>query len=344
LPAARIATNIATLWPFTEAALSPAESNASEPDMPTFSTSHRPTFRAALLAPRYWGVWAGWLALGLTRLVPGRVRGWLAAAVAALLVRLPSKHKHDALANLRACFPDLDDAGRLALLRRHARIQFEVYLGFGELIFASRRRLSARFDVHGIEAVEAAAAQGSGIILLTPHTCAFEWGGQCVAMSHPVVSMALLHKDNAALDWVVNRMRLRFGGVVYSNEQSMVPLIKAVRAGYWMFYLPDEDRRNANGVFAPFFGVPKLTVPTLGRLASACRAQVFPMRIRYDVDTRKIRVEFLPALTDFPSGDALADATRMNAIIETLLAPDPAQYAWTQRVFRSRPPGAAKIY
>jgi len=310
----------------------------------TFATSHRPEFRMALLAPRFWGTWAGWVALWLLRFVPGSLRSVLARLLTALALRVPSGKRKDALANLRACFPALDEAARLALLRRHARIQLEVYLGFGELMFASRERLLARFDVHGLDAVKAASAAGDGVMLLAPHTCAFEWAAQCVAILNPVTSMARLHKDNPAMDWIVNRMRLRFGGVVFGNEQSMVPLIKAVRSGYWMFYLPDEDRRNENGVFAPFFGVPKLTIPTIGRLATACRARVFPLQVRYDLQSRRIRLDFLPALEDFPTGDPVLDATRMNAVIETMLAPDPAQYAWTQRIFRTRPPGAAKIY
>jgi lauroyl-KDO2-lipid IV(A) myristoyltransferase len=311
---------------------------------PSFTTSHRPRLRPALFAPRFWGVWAGFVGLWLLRWIPVTVRGGLARGLAELTVRTSSKRRDDALANLRACFPDLSDGQRIALLRRHARIQFEVYLGFGELMFASRERLRARFDVIGLEQVERATAAGSGVMILAPHTCAFEWAAQCVAILHPVVSMARLHKDNPAMDWVINRMRLRFGGVVYSHEQSMVPLIKAVRAGFWMFYLPDEDRKNTNGVFVPFFGKAKLTIPSMGRLATACRAQVFPLRVCYDPDTRRIRLEFLEALADFPSGDPVTDATRMNAEIEAILAPDPAQYAWTQRIFRSRPPGEPGIY
>jgi lauroyl-KDO2-lipid IV(A) myristoyltransferase len=309
-----------------------------------FATSHRPAFRAALLAPRFWGTWAGWLGLWLLRFLPGAVRGLLSRVLADVVLRVPSGKRKYALRNLRACFPDLDEPARLALLRRHARMQLEVYLGFGELMFASRERLLARFDVHGLDMVKAASASGRGVMLLAPHTCAFEWAAQCVAILNPVVSMARLHKDNPAVDWIVNRMRLRFGGVVFGNEQSMVPLIKAVRAGYWMFYLPDEDRRNTNGVFAPFFGVPKLTIPTIGRLATACRAQVFPLQVRYLPETRRIRLDFLPALDAFPTGDPVLDATRMNAVIETMLAPDPAQYAWTQRIFRTRPPGSSNIY
>jgi lauroyl/myristoyl acyltransferase len=274
---------------------------ARAPDSRPFSTSHRPAFRAALLAPRFWGTWAGWIGLWLLRLVPGSLRALLAAGLAELALRLPSGKRDDALANLGACFPQLDEAQRRALLREHARIQFEVYLGFGELMFASRERLLARFDVHGLEQVKAASASGTGVMLLAPHTCAFEWAAQCVAILNPVVSMARLHKDNPAMDWIINRMRLRFGGVVFGNEQSMVPLIKAVRSGHWMFYLPDEDRRNTNGVFAPFFGVPKLTIPTIGRLATACRAKVFPLQVRYSLKTRRIRLDFLEPLADFPT-------------------------------------------
>jgi lauroyl-KDO2-lipid IV(A) myristoyltransferase len=310
----------------------------------SFATSHRPAFTPGLLAPRFWGTWAGWVGLWILRFLPGPVRSLLAAGLARLALRLPSGKRDDALANLRACFPQLGEEERRALLLRHARIQFEVYLGFGELMFASRERLRARFDVQGVERVRAAAAEGAGVMLLAPHTCAFEWAAQCVAILNPVVSMARLHKDNPAMDWIVNRMRLRFGGVVFGNEQSMVPLIKAVRSGYWMFYLPDEDRRNTNGVFAPFFGVPKLTIPTIGRLASACRAQVFPLQVRYVPETRRIRLDFLAPLADFPSDDPVSDAARMNRVIESMLEPDPAQYAWTQRIFRTRPPGAPKIY
>jgi len=289
-------------------------------------------------------MWLVWCALGLLRVLPWRLRGVLARVVAALIVRIPTSRRHDAAANLAACFPDLAPSARWRLLARHVRLQVELYLAFGELLFTPRARLRERFDVTGQDAVMAASAAGRGVILLTPHTCAFEWGGQCIAMLHPVVSVARLHEDDPLMDWILHTMRLKSGGVVYGNEQSMVPLIKAVRGGRWMFYLPDEDRRNDNGVFAPFFEVPKLTIPSVGRLAAACRADVFPVRIAYQPDTRRFSVEFLPALAPFSGADPAADAARMNAVIEGLLAPDLAQYGWSQRIFRSRPEGVAKVY
>ncbi len=311
---------------------------------PEFATSHRPRLRAAFAHPRYWPTWLVWCALGVLRWVPWRVRGWLARVLTALLVQMPTARRHDAAANLAACFPAASAAERWALLVRTVRIQIELYLAFGVLLFGRRDRLLQRFDVSGLEAVEAARAAGRGVIVLTPHTCAFEWGGQCIAMLRPVVSVARLHAEDGLMDWIMHAMRLKSGGVVYGNAQSLVPLIKAVRGGRWFFYLPDEDRRDEGGVFAPFFAEEKLTIPSIGRLASACRADVFPTRIFYHPDTQRFEVTFLPALPPFSGSDMALDAVQLNAGLESVLAPDPAQYAWFQRIFRSRPPGAQKVY
>jgi Kdo2-lipid IVA lauroyltransferase/acyltransferase len=310
----------------------------------SFKTSHQPVFRPSLLAPAYWPTWLLFALIGLLWLLPTRARGWLASGCARLATTIPSKRRTIALTNLATCFPELDAAAIRRLLRRHARVQFEVYLTYGDLLFGSAQRLRGRFDVTGAEYAERAGAGGRGIMLLTPHCCAFEFAGQAVAIEHPIVSMARLHTDNDALDWLVNRMRVRFGGVVYGNRQSMVPLIRAVREGFWMFYLPDEDKGMSNGEFVPFFGTPKLTTATIGRLATACHAAVVPMMASYCPDRRRFGITFYPPLEDFPCGEPQRDAERMNATFERMIAADPAQYAWTQRIFRSRPEGEAPIY
>jgi lauroyl/myristoyl acyltransferase len=310
----------------------------------SFDNSHRPAFRLRLLAPAYWPTWALYGLLALLWLTPLRVRGWLAALGARVAVTVPSKRRDIAATNLSICYPELDRAAVGALLRRHARVQCEVYLSYGDLLFASARKLRGRCDFVGLENVTQGSAGGRGIIVLTPHACAFEFAGQAIVTGHPVVSMARLHDANDALDWIINRMRVRFGGVVYGNQQSMVPLIRAVRDGYWMYYLPDEDQRTSNGEFVAFYGTPKLTTATIGRLATACRARVVPMMPGYCPDTRRFRATFLPHLEDFPCGDPVRDAERMNATFERMIDLDRAQYAWTQRIFRSRPAGMAPLY
>jgi Kdo2-lipid IVA lauroyltransferase/acyltransferase len=310
----------------------------------SFETSHRPRFRPGLLTPRYWPTWMGFGLIALMWLLPARARGWLAAGITHLTLLLPSKRRLIATTNLSICFPHLDQVAIDALLRRHARIQCEVYLSYGYLLFGSARQLLDHCDVTGLEHLTEAAAEGRGVIVLTPHCCAFEMAGQFLVLNHPTASMARLHTDNDALDWIINRARVRFGGIVYGNRQSMLPLIKAIRDGFWMFYLPDEDQSDSNGEFVPFYGTPKLTTATIGRLASACRAAVVPMVGGYCPQERRFVVRFLPRLENFPSGDPVVDATRMNDAVERLIGLDPVQYAWTQRIFRTRPPGAPPLY
>jgi lauroyl-KDO2-lipid IV(A) myristoyltransferase len=97
-------------------------------------------------------------------------------------------------------------------------------------------------------------------------------------------------------------------------------------------------------VFTPFFGVPKATIPLLGRLATSCRATVIPTLAFYSSERRRFSIEFLEPLQDFPSGDTAQDALRMNRLIEEMVNRDPAQYLWTAKIFRTRPPGEPGFY
>ena len=48
---------------------------------------------------------------------------------------------------------------------------------------------------------------------------------------------------------------------------------------------------------------------------------------------------------NFPSGDDAADAARMNAEIErAIVAGDAAQYLWSHKRFKTRPPGEKAVY
>jgi len=95
-------------------------------------------------------------------------------------------------------------------------------------------------------------------------------------------------------------------------------------------------------VFVPFFGVATQTITGTARLAQMGRAKVvpyFPSR-----HGNRWRVQFLPALENFPSGDDLVDAARVNAAIEAGVRMAPAQYFWVHRRFKYRPPGEPVIY
>jgi len=69
-----------------------------------------------------------------------------------------------------------------------------------------------------------------------------------------------------------------------------------------------------------------------------------PLIFHRNPDDRSYTLEYLPALEDFPSGDEVADATRINAVIEAAIRRQPEQYLWLHRRFKTRPRGEPGLY
>jgi lipid A biosynthesis (KDO)2-(lauroyl)-lipid IVA acyltransferase len=307
------------------------------------NASHQPVFQRRFLRPRYWPIWIVTLLSLVLALLPVRLRAVIGDGVGLLFYRVDSKAGRIARRNLSLCYPKMADADIQRLLREHFRIAAHLLLGYGQLLVRSPRHLRRQVDIQGLEIVEQNVATGKNIILLSPHFLAIEYAGQCLSHDRPMVSMVRLH-SNPVTDWIVTRFRTRYGGEIHSHEASLLSLVKATRAGKWFIYFPDEDKGAESSIFIPFCGIPKATMPLLGRLTESCRAAVIPTLAFYSPARRRFSIEFLEPLRDYPTGDSAQDALRMNRLIEEMVSRDPAQYLWTAKIFRTRPAGEAGFY
>jgi lauroyl-KDO2-lipid IV(A) myristoyltransferase len=307
------------------------------------NASHRPVFQRRFLRPRYWPIWFVMLPSLVLAFVPVRLRAVLGDGAGWLLYRIDSRAGRIARKNLSLCYPQLEDMQRNRLLKAHFRIAAHILLGYGQLLARSADHLRKQFDIKGLENIEQAVNAGKNIILLSPHFLAIEYAGQYLSRQYPMVSMVRLH-SNPVMDWIVTRFRTRYGGEVYSHEANLLPLVKATRGGKWFIYFPDEDKGAESSIFIPFCGVPKATMPLLGRLVGSCRAAVIPTLASYSPTRRRFSIEFLEPLQEYPTGDNAQDALRMNRLIEDMVNQDPAQYLWTAKIFRTRPPGEPGFY
>ncbi len=299
--------------------------------------------KGRLLAPRYWPSWVAVAVLRACALLPLPVLARLGAAVGDLAYRFYKPRRRVAEINIRRCFPELGARAQQALVRAHFRALGQSLCDAGLAWWASRARLARLVRTRHREHYDRALARGGNVILLAPHFVGLEIGGVFLSSERPIVSV-FRHPDNVVLARVIERGRRRYGARLVEHNRPFTRLVRELRAGRPLYYLPDQDAGRRHSVFAPFFGIPAATFSALGRLARLAEAVVIPVMTRQLPRGRGYEIVFYPPLEDFPSGDEEADTARMNAAIERMVRDCPEQYFWVHKRFKTRPDGEPDFY
>ena len=293
---------------------------------------------ARLAAPWHWPAWAFITAMWLACRLPLRWQFALGRQLGRFAFHVGGRRRAIAEANARLCFPDLDAAAHTMLARR----TFEgVGIGLLEAAYAWSRSLAAlapRVELHGLAALEEAAAQGRGVLLAGTHFSTVEIAGALLAER---VSFDVIYRRNrnAVVDWAMRRgRRRRYEAVIERSDMRQV--VRRLKQGRVVWYAADQDFGRRHSVFAPFFGHPAATVTAGARLAKMTGAAVVLMSHFRD-EARQTWAVHLSPLHSYPGGDPLADAACMNAAIETEIRRRPEQYLWLHRRFKTHPEGKA---
>lgn len=298
----------------------------------------------SLLHPRHWPTWLGLGVLSLALLLPRRLRDAAAALAGELRYRSNARRRGIVELNLEYCFPALTPAERRARARAHFRAYARAMVNQPEIWWDRRCRVPReRCDIDGLAHVHAARDSGRAIIFLVAHTVVADLPGIALSRELPVTAV-VNDMRNPVLDWVLRHARGRYSDAVHKRSAGLRPALRDLRAGRALIYAADEDLGARSSVFVPFFGHPKATLTTLGRLAASTGAIVLPVYSAYDAAAGRYRVYVRPPLAGFPSGDAETDARAMNRALEECIALVPAQYLWTFRLFRTRPDGTRTSY
>ena len=284
------------------------------------------------------------LGLGLLWFLSHAPLSWLALVgrfLGLLLYALHRARRRVVEINIALCFPDWSKAAQRRLARAHfaalGQGLFDVTLAW----WASPTRLRRLVSFRGREHYEKALAAGP-VILLVPHFVALEIG-VLLSTERP---MANVYRElpNPVFEQAFRAAIGRFGATVITQSEGVRPVLRALKEGRHLYYLPDQDFGERSSVFAPFFGVPTITLHAVGRLARAAHAQVVPCYVWQKPAGRGYEIAFGPALPGFPSGDVQVDACATNRAIEDGVREHPEQYFWVHKRFKTRPPGAPSIY
>jgi KDO2-lipid IV(A) lauroyltransferase len=280
--------------------------------------------------------------LWLLHFLPLPMLASIGNALGVVLYALAGERRFVATTNLRLCFPELNENEIAALARRNFQAFARSFLERGILWWSSAQRIQSMVNVVGHEHLQAVA--GQPVILLVPHFVALDVGWSWLTQHGNLVSV-YSNQKNPIFHKKLFSGRLRFGNSqLYSRQQGLRPIVKAMRAGMPFYYLPDQDLATKDGVFVPFFGVQAATLTTVPRLAEMTHAKIIPLIIRMLPDAAGYELRFYPAWENYPTDDQTADTRQMNAFIEDRVREIPEQYFWLHKRFKTRPQGETKFY
>jgi KDO2-lipid IV(A) lauroyltransferase len=295
------------------------------------------------LHPRFWPTWVGIGLLRLLAAMPYPLQLFVGRRLGDLVYLSSRRRRQVVRINLEMCFPDLDADERNRLLRLTFR---SVGITLAETAFSwwgSEARLKSLYRIEGVEHLQDALRQGKGVLLLGGHYTTLEISGRLLAFHtdalQPIYKPARNKLFNALM--IASRGKL-FDGLLTNKD--MRSILRSLKDNKVVWYAPDQDFGRAQNVFAPFMGVTAASLNMTTRLAKVSGAPVLPFYSRRLPANEGYLIRVMPPFEDFPSGDDVADTTRINAAIERQVREAPEQYLWLHRRFKTRPPGEKEFY
>lgn len=264
--------------------------------------------------------------------------GWV---MGGLLYLLAAPRRRVARINLALCLPQQSERERRALVRRNFVCFAQTWLDRSWLWHGRPEVTRRRLRLTG------AVAELDGhapTLLFAPHFLGMDAGATALSQQVPrrFTTIVTPQRDPIVDDWI-SRGRRRFGNArLFTRFDGTKTIVASLRAGEPLYLLPDMNFGPQESIFVPFYGVPAATVPSLSRFARLGRAKVVPVLTRITPDGYE--TEVLPAWTDFPTDDVVADTALMNRRLQDYIDTMPEQYYWVHKRFKTRPEGEAPVY
>mgnify|MGYP003646576439 CR=1 FL=1 len=268
------------------------------------------------LHPRFWPNWLGLVLMRISIYLP---KSWQLFAGHSLgrLMRLFMKDRERvARRNLELCFPEISQQERKELLSKNMLTMGMMPIETAISWWASDKSLEKRVEYHGLEHIHNALAKGKGVLLLTGHFTSMELGGRLIMLKQPCYVMFRELKSplfNAVM--LHQRQRHSEGTILQADMRGMLRALKKNSA----------------------------TIPATARLAKMSGAAVVPYVPRR-LPNGNYSIDIGPAWENYPIGDELADAQRVNDWVEAEIKKSPTQYLWVHRRFKTQPEGKGLFY
>ena len=194
-------------------------------------------------------------------------------------------------------------------------------------------------EVQGWEVLEAARAEGRGVVFVTGHLGNWELAGAYVAARGVPLDVVARQQENPLFDRFLTRTRERLGMRVVWDGDAVRRAPRALREGRGVAFLVDQGAAGLASTWAPFFGRPAKTPRGPAVFALRLGAPVvFGAAVRRPDGRFALGFERVPVA---PAGDRERDVDAIvvayTATLERWVRRHPEQYFWQHRRWKYQP-------
>ncbi|RBW48133.1 lysophospholipid acyltransferase family protein [Marinobacter sp. F3R11] len=282
-----------------------------------------------------------------------RMAGWLSLAnaqrigklVGLLMWRFPTQPREVTDINLSICFPELSQTDHAAMakesLMNTGMTMLEVPLMWE---WPVEKCFNLVRETEGLELIDEAMADGSGLILLAPHLGNWELAGLFFSSRYKMAALYSPPNMPEFEDYMI-RVRGRLGSeLVRGDRRGLARLTSILREGGVAGILPDQSPRGKGNAFAPFFGMDVKTMTLVSKLMQRTGAKALVTYAERLENAGGFRIVVRETEPGLDSKDPVTATTALNRTVEQCIRNIPAQYQWEYKRMRHRPPGEVNPY
>ncbi|MGD8172548.1 Kdo(2)-lipid IV(A) acyltransferase [Vibrio sp. TRT 21S02] len=296
----------------------------------------QPEFSLSLLHPKNWGVWIGFGLLALlVNILPYALLYKIGRGLGVLGQKYGKKRVHAATRNLELAFPEKEKSEIDAIVEENFKNTGMALIETGITWFWPTWRFKRIIEEKNIDVLRQHDDANKGVLLCCVHALNLEITARAFGMLGVAGYGAFRPHNNPAYNYIQYWGRTHNGNKLI-DRKDVKQMIRVLRQGERLFYLPDHDYGRNKSVFVPFFAVEDACTTTgTSILAYTSKCAIVPGSGFRNADGKYEIIADISVEQDYPKKDEVAAAAYMNKYVEQLILRAPEQWMWLHKRFKT---------
>lgn len=273
----------------------------------------------------------------ITCILPACVRRCLGFIIGRLgWFAVPRWRQQMAINNARECLGISEAEATLIVKRSVWRFG---HMLMQELYFPriNKNNIHEMMVFKGEEHLQAAYAEGKGVVFATAHYGNWELGGTAAAIAGYKMVGVGRRQNNSGMDKFIREYRAMFGSKVL-YKTSVLEMARLLGSGHCLVLLMDQDA-GEEGLMVNFLGRPSSTPQGPAALSRLKGAPIVPT-LSYSTDNGQYIQEFFPAVRTAKTDDKARDIREMTEylanVIEREIRLRPHEWFWIHNRWKTK--------